>query len=82
MTQDEKIQTIIDFVHGGCPDHEGNPIDIECGKIWENYQNALAQPGCKGCIRNKAVGRYFNLVKRIMSAAKTHPGAKMDIEIS
>jgi hypothetical protein len=80
VTQDEKIQIIIDFVHGGCLDHEGNPIDIECGEIWQNYQNELAQPGCKGCIKRRVTGKYLDLIKRIMLAAKTHPGAKMDIE--
>ena len=82
MTHQEQEQLIIDFVHGGCVDHLGEPIDIDCVKIWENYQDALHQPGCRGCIKRKTVKRYFNLVKKILAAAQTHPGKKLDIEIT
>ncbi len=80
MTTDEQEQIIIDFVHGKCMDTRGNPIDIECQEIWENYQDQLHKPGCRGCIKKRVTAEYYSLVKKILHASIKLPGERMELK--
>ena len=77
MTTEEQENIIIDFVHGGCLDTQGNPMNIDCQQIWENYQDELHQPGCRACIRKSITTKYFQLVKSAYHFALKNPGQRM-----
>ena len=60
---------IEDFIVKGCVDLAGNPLDVNCNKIWEDYQEELHKPGCKSCIKRKIIKKYLNKVEDLIKQA-------------
>jgi hypothetical protein len=60
---------IEDFIVKGCVDPAGNPLDVNCNKIWEDYQEELHKPGCKSCIKRKIIKKYLNKVEDLIKQA-------------
>ncbi len=61
--------TIEDFIVKGCVDLAGNPLDVNCNKIWEDYQEELHKPGCKSCVKRKIIKKYLNKVEDLIKQA-------------
>lgn len=59
--------SIEDFISNGCIGPKGTPLNVDCNKIWADYQAELHKPGCKSCIKRKIVKKYLDKVKRLIN---------------
>jgi hypothetical protein len=51
------------FFSRECLRHQEDDEDLDCEKMWKDYQNELHKPGCKSCVKRKIISKYYNLLK-------------------
>ena len=71
---------ILDFFDKGCPNSNGDPLNLDCAQIQNNFYLTITAPGCKSCARRRALKKYGQLILKAQQLDREAPGSEIKLE--